>query len=215
MKRVCVWGCLVMAWASTATAQDAPAVFVTGGVFASIERAGHEDTSGLPGLSPLDPSGTAVGGSAAIGTFVSPHWSVRLEFAFPASIERSSSTTFTIGATGVTRAERQTLDVRTPSVDVLAGYHTAVRHHVSFAYLGGIGFVESREHYTGIQFIPADAPVPQPSGTTYVSYGVVPVVGVDATWQLTSHAALVPYIRAQTSPFGISIRPGVSVRWAL
>lgn len=67
-----------------AQGQDAGRVFVDGAVFAGLEQRAHTEFK-TPISTTDDLSATVAGGSVAVGTFLAPRVSVRLEAAFPGS----------------------------------------------------------------------------------------------------------------------------------
>ena len=206
-----MFGFVLIGLAHPVTAQE-PAVFATGAVFASIERGSY--ITGLVDQVPdQDLNGTTLGGSVGVGTFVDPRWSVRLEAAFPRAIVAGSTTIQQVGPDrSFTRRVR--VSERTRSAAFVIGFHTRRHGRVRFTYLGGIAFAQARrvEDFESIFEGPTSRP-PESFGTTTVTYGITPTVGMDAVVALTRRLAIVPRIRAQGSAHGLSIRPGVAIQW--
>jgi hypothetical protein len=95
---------------------------------------------------------------------------------------------------------------------------------VSLELLGGIGWVAETTRTTYDFRIPFPASellginglvaLPYPNGTSLTStYHTVGVAGVDAAVTLTEHAAVVPGFRVFGSSGGLSVRPGLGIRW--
>jgi len=202
----------------------AQTVFVDGAVFLGIERLSHTSTQ-RPNASLTDLSGTAVGGRVGVGTFLSPRWSVQVEFAYPRLLK--STTTIqppllqplvvpgAFGPTVIVAPVTQQVqrDYRAPSATVLVGYHTARRHHVAVGYLGGLMLLEERQHTTQA-FVRSGAPTPIASSeTTTFTYRAAAAMGFDVDIVLGSHLALVPQVRSDVFVGSLSVRPAVGVRW--
>ena len=195
--------------ASAAAAQDTPSFFVTGGVFASVERSSHIelDDGVFPAL-----DGTVAGGTVAAGAWLTPRVTVRVEFAFRGSLEASDSRTTGISfppATTFTETRHDTDKLRSGSV--LAAYHTRGGKAVRLEYIGGIAFVYlRRSSSTEISPAPPGVILPR-SETSSISYGTAAVVGLDVPVRVTARLDIVPQIRAQSTG-GLTIRPGIGVR---
>jgi hypothetical protein len=207
------------AGAAWAQPRDA-AIFVDAAAFSNtgwhtgVEYPGEEGRQ-IPNL-----NGTVAGGSGTIGTWLTPRFSIRFEFAALGNLE--SSTTYSTGSvlsglTPVLPPPLLTVPVLTESLTstigertaaVLAGVHTARRHGVQLGYLGGVVFVAqtvtnvTTETVTGF---------PNESNTVRShSYGATAEVGMDADIALGNHFSVVPEVRLVAD--GVSVRLGVALR---
>jgi len=191
----------------------AQTVFVDGAVFLGIERLSHTSTQ-PPSASLTDLSGTTVGGRIGVGTLLSPQWSAQVEVAFPNLLK--TTTTTVVAPVPIAISQQVQRDYRAPSAAVLGGYHAARRHHVAAAYLGGLMFLEERQHtLTQTSAGPgALAPIPtrRTEATTF-TYRAAAATGLDVDIALGSHLALVPQVRAAVFVGSLSVRPAVGVRW--
>jgi hypothetical protein len=210
----------------------AQTVFVEGAAFVGIERLSHTSTQ-PPIVSPPDLSGTTFGGRVGVGTFLAPQWSVQAELTVPALLK---STTITqpiiltplasppvgLGQPAVvilpipisiTQTVKQ--DYRAPGVAVLVGYHTVRRGHVAVGYLGGLTFLEERQHtHSQVSYVGLGIAVPnQGTDTTTFTYRAAAAAGLDVDIALASHLGLVPQVRADVFLGGLSVRPAIALRW--
>jgi hypothetical protein len=202
-------------------------VFVEGGAFVGIERLSHTSTQ-PPNASLIDLSGTTVGGKVSVGAFLSPHWSVRMEVAASNRLKKTATLpppivvqplSSSVGQPGavifppivVTRHIQN--DYRAPSATVLVGYHTTRGHRVAVGFLGGLMFLEERQHsrsqtsYSGI-VIP-----PLITETTTINYRAAAATGIDVDIAFGEHLSFVPQVRADVFLGGLSVRPAVAFRW--
>jgi hypothetical protein len=206
---------LLSARVSIAQTAD-PRVFVTGGVFAGIERTSQLTSSALVVDVP-DLDGTAPGGVVGIGTFLTPRFSVRAEFAFRGPLTAETTRTETLSTLPpVSYTERLRGENRMNTGAVLAAYHTRAGSRVSVEYLAGISITYLRERAVTEATTTGPLPAPFPSRrseTTITEYGTVAMVGMDVAVSVTSRLALVPHVRVQAAG-GLSLRPGVSIRVA-
>jgi hypothetical protein len=128
---------------------------------------------------------------------------------------------------------RQRLEQRHQTIATLAWIRQRVADRVDLAYIGGIGFwrtAREQEVSFGFPTLPAfpagvvpGFPVrptilPPPTQTTRTTtYGVDPVVGVEAHIGLTDHVRLVPGLRMQgigdVEGKGWMLRAGVGLGW--
>jgi hypothetical protein len=219
------WTVLVVLASSPVAAQDreAPRVFVDGVAFVDFERTGRL-TYQAPVAIEQDANGTVAGGGFAVGTFLGPHVSVRLETAFPASWDStpnslSSSVTFSSG--GVTTAQFNANPVqqenRRYSAAALVGYHTGRQRRARLGFLAGVAFLQEREHSVIQQTLPGFPPfIPtriERTELTATRYRAAPTVGVDADFAVASRIAIVPHVRVDAGSGALSVRPGIGVRW--
>jgi hypothetical protein len=220
---------LILVLARSLAAQT---VFVEGGVFLGIERLSHTSTQ-PPNASLVDLSGTTVGGRVGVGTFLSPQWSAQIELALPNLLKTTttiqppilqplSSLVTVVGQPALVVAPvsityQVQRDYRAPSAAVLVGYHTARRHHVEVGYLGGLMFLDERQHtitQTSYMRLGAGVSIPTMRAETTVSnYRAAAATGLDVDIALGSHLALVPQVRTDVFAGSLSVRPAVGVRW--
>jgi hypothetical protein len=204
----------VMLGAGTARAQGSAAspFFVDGTVFVGIEERSRSEISGLDDLSTGEnPSDRVLGGALSVGTFLGSRVSARLEIALLG--ETALHTEAVIGSIETSIVDRY---IASQSYSVLAGYHPPSTARVRLAYLAGVAFVRLREEFiqqlSSEGFPPIIPPTVDVIRGKQVSYGPTVMVGLDGVLRLRGHLDLVPQIR-MTAASGLSIRPGVALRW--
>lgn len=211
-------------------AQDASPVFVQGTAFAGIERRGRADLEiGTSRITSADPNGIVAGGGFGIGTFLTPRVSVRFELDFPGTLNTTrrienisdfgfSTTPPLFPVIITTTVQNEQLDLRVRSGAILVGYHSARRHGVQLGYLGGVVFVQQRQHSTSditSTAVPPLIPVrARRTESTQSVYGSDVEVGFDADVELARHLSVVGQARVLAFGGGLSVRPGVSLRWS-
>ncbi|HEV8316118.1 MAG TPA: hypothetical protein VGQ10_01835 [Vicinamibacterales bacterium] len=224
---------------SAAQEQEAPSIFLDGAGFVSFERTAqlryqtpvvtplltgrYETPVMTPLLTGRDASGNVAGGGFAIGTFLGPRVSVRLEAAFPASLTSSYATRSGIiysspfGRIPEVIPSRVEDQFRQRSAAVLLGYHTGRRHRVRLGFLAGVAIRWEQQRSRTEQTVPAFVPVVpliiQRSDVTATTYRPAPAVGIDADIAMVRHVSLVPQMRVQAIAGLLSLRPGIAVRW--
>lgn len=219
---------------TTAAAQPSPdrgTVFIGVTGFAAIEKAAE-----TRGLGDSDNSGTVAGGALSVGVHLTQRVSARFEWGLTDRLKTSQPIGVPLASTldvmpfgslgggqvgvsmGLTnissivetnyRQERQTMTGL-----ALLGYHLG-DGRVSLEVLGGLGLVNQEiETSYDVRILRGERlSLPQPSYATS-SYSAVGVVGADVTVALTDHAAVVPSVRAFALNSGLSLRPGVGLRW--
>lgn len=213
----------LVAFAPTIAAaqQDRGTVFISAGAFAAIEQA--PSSTGYPGLD-TDASGTVPGGMLGIGVHLTPRVSARLEwsmtgeldvqqaYAYPALLQTPEFvglpiSDLSIYAPGIESRRRTT------STYALLSYHVTGRR-LGLELLGGVGLVndDTTSEYDVRILARAIFPSPMPEFKTS-SYASVAVVGADLAVSLTRRASVVPSVRAYALNGGLSVRPGVALRW--
>src|SRR5262245_46378849 len=99
----------------------------------------------------------------------------------------------------------------------LTGYHAPRHARIRLAYLGGVVFLRERFRRTAVSNTAGIPPVIPASSMfsddTTTTFRPAVAVGFDAEISLTSHVAVVPQLRVVAPSAGLSIRPGVAVRW--
>lgn len=220
MTRLALAALALAAAAAPAAAQADPAVFLTGAVFAGVERVSHAEVV-RPLRQSVDMSGTVVGGSAGIGTFVHPVWSVRFEFAVPGTLEEEVDQ-FVLGGIGF--GPRSTSTLRTYSGSVLAAHHVPLGDRVSLALLGGvvIGQRVSRTVTENVIIFPPESPIPGVpfplplppvrTETKTTTYHAGAGMGLDLDWALMDRIIITPQMRAHVLSGALSLRPGLGLR---
>ncbi len=209
---------------ATASAQsaDTGTVFVGLAGFADVRRA---PTTEVFAGADDDASGTVAGGALSLGVHLTPRLSVRAEWSLSdtLSLDRSQSVlpyavedlVARIGLAPTTLLAPQRITERrdVKAGFALVGYHLGAGR-ASIELLGGLGLVNERVAVeTEVQL-----PIFPPRGglrSEYVTsaHHAVAVVGADAAVSLTSHAALVPQVRAYVLNGALQVRPGLGLRW--
>lgn len=220
---------------AVAAAQPSPergTVFIGAAGFAAIEK--EAETRGLGNDD--DAGGTVAGGMLSVGVHLTPRVSARFEWGLtdrlktelPIGVPVATAFDFaplgsfgggqggaSLGLMNITsivetsfRQERQTMTGL-----ALLGYHLG-DGRVSLEVLGGLGLVNQEiETSYDVRILRGERlSLPQPSYSTS-SYHAVGVVGADVTVALTDHAAVVPSLRAFVLNSGLSLRPGLGLRW--
>lgn len=223
-------------FSAIAAAQPSPepgTVFIGASGFAAVEKAAE-----TTGFGEADNGGTVAGGALSVGVHLTQRVSARFEwgltdrlktnqpvgipFATGLDLPRLGATLggieagFSFGTPQLTasvvetsyRQERQTM-----AGLALLGYHLG-DGRVSLEVLGGLGLVNQEiETSYDVRILRGQRlSLPQPSYSTS-TYHAVGVVGADVTVALTDHAAVVPSIRAFALNNGLSLRPGLGLRW--
>lgn len=198
-------------------------IFVTATAIAAIEQAPGTKATGL--FDTMDDGGTVAGGGLAVGVHLSPRLSLRLEAqasgelrtdgAFPGIL---ASTPVFEGVIPIQVEQTMTSSRTATPVFALLGYHWPGRR-LSAQVVGGLGLVrQSRTSSFTSRLIGMGIPVgipvnPVRSEVTTTSYDAVAVVGADLAWALGARLSLVPQVRAYVLDSGLSLRPGLGVRW--
>lgn len=209
---------LVSAAAASAQATTGT-TFLTAGAFAAIERPA---TTEGPGYDPGSLDGTVAGGLLGVGVHLTDHVSARLEGALTDWLtERGPSYGYPIA----TRPEALSLvpsfeqSRRTQAWFATLGYRVG-GGRVRLEPLAGLALVNERVRTSyDVRILAASSMMPPnlastvPAGVTTSSWLTTAVVGADVRVALTEHAAVVPHVRAYAVQGGLSVRPGVAVRW--
>jgi hypothetical protein len=214
---------VALAPALAAAQQDRGTVYISAGTFAAIEQA--PSSSGLAGVD-SDTGGTVPGGMLGVGVHLTPRVSARVEwsitgeldiaqsYAYPAQLQLAPGVSssmpisdLSIYAPGIESRRRTT------SGYALLGYHVTGRR-LGLEVLGGVGLVneDTTSEYDVRILARSIFPSPMPELKTS-AYHAVAVVGADLAVSLTRRAAVVPSVRAYALNGGLSVRPGVSLRW--
>jgi hypothetical protein len=212
-------------------------VFAEGSLFAGFEN--QSGTVSFSGDSSSDgPNSRVVGWTAAVGTFLMPRVSLRLEFAVPDKLEGAevgypvpltqvstlSSSSSVLGSTSdvVVYPIREVKNERqTKTAAVLLAYSTDRRHGVRLSYLAGVAFIREASESAVETVTPGfSLGAPTVSSRTiryeYEStfYRSALTLGLDADMSVNAHLSVVPQIRAHAYTGALSVRPGIAVRWS-
>jgi hypothetical protein len=222
---------LAAAWPARAQSPSRGTVFIGAGGFASVEKAPTSRGLGVP---QNDRSGTVAGGGLSIGVHLTPRVSARFEWGLTDTLKQSTSlgvnplATVPVLPGGVGTSGNVTGGLPTQSLVVsqdferkietmtgmaLLGFHVPAGR-ASIELLGGLGFVnqDTQERYSVRFTNPLILPFPQPEYRTS-TYHAVAVAGADIAVSLTDHAAVVPSFRAFVLNGGLTMRPGLGLRW--
>lgn len=199
-------------------------VFLTAAGIAAIDQAPDGGSSAL--FAAPDRGGTTAGGALALGIHLTPRFSARLETQVSGAVKNSQvlaggadTSLFPIPGVQVLRLEQTIATSReaTPVFALLAFHLDGAR--LSLQLAGGLGMVHQTER-TSLRTrlvggtLPAGVNLDTLGSEARVSdYHAVAVVGADAALAFGSHAALVPQVRAYVLAGGLSLRPGLGLRW--
>ena len=220
-------------WAGAARAQG---VYVGGAIGAEVVRTSSTQSGGSTFNSG---SGEALAGAIRVGTGITEHVGVELEFFRPGEIEGDLGgpiywAAFDAVTTPLPQRPAGDVSVSFPSI---IGQSTRVRAtttsallvarqplgggRVELAYLGGVGFsrvVREVEFNFPRGILPAGLAIPiQFPATRTTQYAAGPVVGLEVRAGMTEHAQVVAGLRLHTLGQGVldgwMIRPSVGLAW--
>lgn len=207
--------------------------YVAGAVGVDVSRFARAEGPG----GGLTAGGEATAFSLRLGTAIRDGWGVELEFTWPSEVEREVERGFPVpllrgqpSPALVSAAifpdfvfpifeSTIRLKRRNTTIDTVAWVAQAVGGRVDLVYLGGVAFsrvveeidfqVSRRAGVIGFVI---------PTSTRTISYGVGPVVGVDARIDLTEHVMLVPGVRLHgvggNAGTGWLLRSSVGLGWS-
>ena len=221
MKRVLAAIAIVFSVSALAHAQNPPhatRVFVSAGVFTATTQVSRTEVIQPVGeFGSPDVSGTTVGGSLAVGSFLHPRWSVRFEYGAEATRHGSTNRSSPAGPVSVVLARQLDEQVKTGSV--LLGYHTGPRGPASLTFLAGLALVHQRQHLLEQMSFqpppPAGVVVPSlesRSELALTAFRQGPIVGMDLVLAVWPRFAVVPEMRVLVFGTNWDFRPGMSVR---
>jgi hypothetical protein len=191
---------------SVATAAAAQSGFVEGGLSRDVRRFSTEGTA-----SAFD--GTVNGVWAQASAFMTPRWSVGIEF--DPGDEITVDQTVSLTVSGQPTPITTTYKSRRRSVSAITGLHTAPGRPVQLGAYAGLSFTSFRRE------ISSDAPPivldETPAPSVFEERVTDAIVGVDVAILLTPNIAIVPALRAQGLSLsgdlsGFSIRPSIGAR---
>jgi hypothetical protein len=199
-----------IAWTATATAQSVDhAVFIDGAVFGSSFWRSQTE---LADVTPpnVDLNGTVIGGGVAVGAWLTPRISARLELAFPADLSRASEISRS-APQGVIITSRSEASQRERTAAALLAYHTVRRHGIQLGYVAGVSFLflTEQDTYSTTASPPMTYTYALPENFTRNSYGTTAEVGIDADIILGGRFSIVPQVRLVGD---VSVRPGIALR---
>jgi hypothetical protein len=200
-------------------------LFVDGTAFAGIERRRHVETPS-ESVTSGNADGVVGGGGVAIGAWLSPHITARMELMFPSSVKHSDQTSDVIAlglGEPIRLTERIESSERLRSASALVAYHTGRRHRMQIAYVGGAAFLFAKQRTVVLQDIPQLPPIfltplaapeirTQRIELTTTDYAVTAEAGLDADISIAGRWSVVPQVRIVGFDGGLSIRPGVALR---
>ena len=160
----------------------------------------------------------APGASVAVGVFVTPSVSLRLEGSFQGEhVTTTETTPRLLGMPAETRHAAATTDFF-----VSAGWHQGESRRVTITYLGGMVFRRQREETTATfrsaftQIVNGRlTEIPLTDEQTFSStvYRAGVMAGLDVAINLSQRLAIVPQVRMVTANHDLSVRPAVVMRW--
>ena len=219
--------CAGSAWAQSA--------YVGGAVAAEVVRT----TSTKNGGTTYDGgNGEALAGAIRVGTFLTEHVGVELEYFRPGKIDSNADgpiylaeslggyttgSLYSFSSTGpadlVYPIASQSMRVRTSTTSALLTARQPLGGRVELVYLGGVGFsrVVREIEYGFPRILAPIAPIPISYSTRTTQYAAGPVVGMDVRVGMTEHAQLVGSLRVhtlgQSVVDGWMIRPSIGLAW--
>jgi hypothetical protein len=219
--------------ASSASAQG---VYVGGAVGAEAVRTSSTESGGITYDSG---SGDAFAGAIRVGTFLTNHVGLELEYFRPGEIESDgggpifladnpelaysfTNTGFTASAlTSFPSIISQSVRTRTSTISALLTARQSLGGRVDLVYLGGVGF--SRVVHEIEYGFPRGGILPLPPGiqrsysTRNTQFAAGPVVGIEVRAGMTDHAQVVAGLRlhalGQAVVDGWMIRPSIGLAW--
>jgi hypothetical protein len=221
--RLVVGSALVIAWASTASAQSAyvGASFI--GDVVKLSGSGYGDNNG---------SGETFGGALRAGMSLGQQWGVELEFARSGEVEATPDVFLAQGSFTFPPFDDPALfpilqfssKRQLSTISTMVWWSQEVSDRVGLAYLGGVAFTRTEidlrvDHPLPlgppVPFRPIEIPIgfPRTIEQESTSYDADVAVGFEGRIGMTEHLRLTPGIRLQTVPGGWAIRPGVGLQW--
>lgn len=207
--------------------------YVAGAVGVDVSRFARTEGPGTD----LTAGGEAAAFSLRLGTAIRDGWGVELDFTRPSEVERDVERGFPVpllggqpGAASMPFAifpdvvfpifeSTIRLKRRDTTIDTVAWVAQAVSGRVDLVYLGGVAFSRVVEELD-FQLSPRAGVFGYvvPRSTRTISYGVGPVVGVDARIDFTEHVMLVPGVRLHgvrgNAGTGWLLRSSVGLGWS-
>lgn len=219
---------LVLAPVVVASAQPSSGtVFISAGGFAAIERGPTSRGLGVPNA---DRNGTVAGGSLGLGIHLTERVTARVEWSLTDGLKRADDigvyplagieASLFFPPSGPSLTSIVSTDVQhtttTSAGFALLGYHVPAGR-ATIELVGGVGILNTdiETRYStrqGRGFGSIFPPMPEARFSSS-SYHAVAVIGTSLPVALTSHASVVPEVRAYATGGGLSLRPGLGLRW--
>ena len=226
---------VVMTAASGASAQG---VYVGGAVGAEAVRTSSTESGGI---TYDNGSGDAFAGAIRVGTFLTDHVGLELEYFRPGEIESDAggpiyltessavwssimadSPLGTFPSLGSTFPSiiSQSMRVRTSTMSALLTARQSLGGRVELVYLGGVGFsrvVREIEYGFPRGILPLPPSIQRSYSSRTTQYAAGPVVGIEVRAGMTDHAQVVAGLRlhalGQAVLDGWMIRPSIGLAW--
>jgi len=222
-------GCVL--WAGSVWAQSA---YVGGAIAAEVVRTSSTKSGGTTYDSG---SGEAFGGAIRVGTFLTEHVGLELEYFRPGEIDSDAGGPIYLAAseraalssgiggpylpdTTFPSIISQSMRVRTSTTSALLTARQRLGGRIELVYLGGVGFsrvVREIEYGFPRLALPVAPAFPVSYSTRTTQYAAGPVVGIEMRAGMTDHAQIVAGLRVhtlgQSVVDGWMIRPHVGLAW--
>ena len=229
---------LLTGLASSARAQDTG--YVSGVLFADVQRGSGEtaSSSGFLGAPKID--GTAIGGGGRVGVFLAPRLTLELGLDFGGPIDHTSTQQIRPLDTSLAAELNAVIPVygvvtpayvvpqfqeqvrsRTTATSVLLGYHPPAHGRFRLGFAGGMSFIRTSTtatetiRYIAVGNFTVPPPILAPTTTTtdVVTHQIAATVGGEVAIELSRRTFVVPEIRAHGFDSRLVLRPGVAFRW--
>lgn len=199
-------------------------VFISGGALAAIEWTPSMSGFGVP---QRETGGTVAGGMLGVGIHLTEKISARVEWSLTDALRTRQDGFFSYLAPNVGLSGPSFGGFGEPSLSVIPVFpetkqtttaaFTTLAYHVpagraSIELIGGVGLL-NRDVETSFDVRIAAGRISAPAASTTSTFHAVAVVGADIAVRLTDHVAVVPQVRAYALGGGLSVRPGLSLRW--
>ncbi|HET9271774.1 MAG TPA: hypothetical protein VFO31_26530 [Vicinamibacterales bacterium] len=226
---------MVVASLLAASSAWAQGVYVGGAVGAEAVRTSTTESGGI---TYDNGSGDAFAGAIRVGTFLTNHVGLELEYFRPGEIETDGggpiyladdpvlAYSFTDGRFGdlgipsLPAIISQSVRVRTSTMSALLTARQSLSGRVELVYLGGVGFsrvVHEVEYGFPRGILPVAPAIQRSFSSRTTQYAAGPVVGIEVRAGMTEHAQVVAGLRlhalGQAVLDGWMIRPGIGLTW--
>ena len=229
---------IVVASLLAASSAWAQGVYVGGAVGAEAVRTSSTESGGI---TYENGSGDAFAGAIRVGTFLTDHVGLELEYFRPGEIESDAggpiyltessavwssimadSPLGSLPSLGSTFPSiiSQSMRVRTSTMSALLTARQSLSGRVELVYLGGVGFsrvVREIEYGFPRGLLPLPPSIQRSYSSRTTQYAAGPVVGIEVRAGMTDHAQVVAGIRlhalGQAVVDGWMIRPSIGLAW--
>jgi len=226
---------VVVAGLLVASSAQAQGVYVGGAVGAEAVRTSSTESGGI---TYENGSGDAFAGAIRVGTFLTSHVGLELEYFRPGEIESDGggpiyltenpglAYSFTDGRFGdlgsltFPSIISQSMSVRTSTISALLTARQSLSGRVELVYLGGVGFsrvVREIEYGFPRGILPLTPEIQRSYSTRNTQFAAGPVVGIEVRAGMTDHAQVVAGLRlhalGQAVVDGWMIRPSIGLAW--